>query len=249
MRTLRILPMLIVFIMASQNSIAQDDILGALSEAAKALEESRNEAGESADNSAEESSENAWREAWDKKREENAIILEAMNTKYLKCLALMILYLDSYIPLVEEHRIGELQIPVCDAYNMQAMALATSTTIMYCPESIAELSNEEQLEIVNQYIDILATLSNGEDNQAYKLQMKFLSLILGVTASANLEESNEDLSREEREELEGITPRGGISDDSHLLVLKHILAFFHPKYILSRTLKIAEEREERGCNS
>lgn len=240
MRTILIL--LFCASIATCPAMAQEDIFGALTEAAKALEDAQGEAGEAADNSAEEMSEEErrWREEWEKDREENEKLFNDLDTKYLKCTALMVLYVHAYLKLVNEHKIGEIGMSACDAYGMQALALASSTTIMYCPEEMAQLSDEELKSIGDDFmaaINQFTVPADGPwDNPEYHPVLSKLHYIISSFLNGVADQDAGDLS----------VYNG--APDTPIHIMKYIIEFFRPRYIIPQALKIAQEMEAMGCS-
>ena len=92
-------------------------------EAAAAQENAGNQAQAEADGEAQSEAAAAWQEAWEEENKENAELLASLDTKYLKCTALLVLYVEAYLQLVPETHIGDITMSACDAYGMQALAI------------------------------------------------------------------------------------------------------------------------------
>ncbi len=165
-----------------------------------------------------------WREEWENREFEYSELLYAMdNKKFLKCYAMMILYVDQYLQLVDEtDRTSECTVKY-DLYGMQLLAMATSTTVMYCPESMSELQFTEFRPIFD---DFYSALQGMDDSVlAIKIKAKLVDII-----SRWRQESRTDPD-----------------DIGNEYVLDYLIKFFRPEYILSRTLEIGREMEALGC--
>lgn len=216
------------------------DILGAIMEAAAAQENAANQGQSEADREAAIAEGERWREAWDEEMEENAELLDDLDTKYLKCTAMMVLYVHAYLKLVNEHKIGDITMSACDAYGMQTLAMASSTTIMYCPEGMAQLSDEELKSIGDDFgvaIDQFTVVTDNPwvGNEYHPILIK-LKYIIGNFFDGVEEQDAGDLSV------------FGDSPDTPVHVIKYMIEFFRPRYIIPRTLKIAQEMEAMGCS-
>jgi hypothetical protein len=218
----------------------EGDILGAIMEAAAAQENAANQAESEANNEAQSEAAAAWQEAWEEKNKENAELLDALDTKYLKCTALMVLYVEAYLKLVNEHKIGDISMSACDAYGMQALAMASSTTIMYCPEEMAQLSDEELKSIGDDFwtaIDQFTEVSDNPwiDDKPHPILSK-LQYIIGKFFDGVAQQDAGDLTV-----YEG-------SPDTPIHVIKYMIEFFRPRYIIPQTIKIGQEMEAMGCS-
>ncbi len=228
--------LLLVLILAVPTTMAQEDgILGAIMEAAAAQENASNQAQSEANSEALSEAAAAWQEEWEKGMEDHAEILNQLDTKYLQCTALMILYVHAYLKLVHEHRLGDLSMSACDAYGMQTLALASSTTIMYCPEEMDQLSYEELYEIYSHFKS--ATTFDTEDGRNVNyvlfgstpihLYFKYIQRMI-YSSDSNLP-----------------TPTEGQLDAA---TMKYLIEFFKPSFIIPRTLEIGQEMEAMGCS-
>ncbi|WP_297695439.1 hypothetical protein [uncultured Eudoraea sp.] len=225
------------------NTIAmaqEGDILGAIMEAAAAQENANNQAQAEADNTAQSEAAAAWQEAWEEENKENAELLASLDTKYLKCTALMVLYVEAYLKLVNEHKIGDITMSACDAYGMQALAMASSTTIMYCPEEMAQLSDEELKSIGDDFWAAIDQFTEVSDNpwigdKRHPILTKLLYIISKFFDGVEQQDAG-DLSV-----FDG-------SPDTPVHVIKYMIEFFRPRYIIPQTLKIGQEMEAMGCS-
>ena len=83
--------------------------------------------------------EEKWKKQWEETKEEFSLSSKYFNTKELNCMFLMVLYVDNYQKLEQTAK----NLKDCDLYGLQATAIALSTTMMYCPEHMNGLSDEE----------------------------------------------------------------------------------------------------------
>ena len=229
MKTTTIIAVLLLFL-GSPTTMAQD-LLDALKQTADMHNQSRGEESGNSNNQTN-SGGSEWSEAWDAEREENANVLDMLDTKYLKCTALMILYVDAYIKLKEDHKIGSVSMSECDAYGMQTLALAASTTIMYCPEEMVHLSDDELKKIA---VDLDKVRLDNLDRNLTNLWLKFLD----ISHWAIHGEAVQDLG--DRRNMQN-------SPDFWAYAIKYMITFFTPRHILGATLKIAEKMEALGCS-
>lgn len=217
----------------------EDGIFGAIMEAAAAHDNASQQAQSEANNVAESEAAAEWKEAWEKEMNENAEVMDALDTKYLKCTAMMVLYVHTYLQLVNEHQLADITMTACDAYGMQALAMASSTTIMYCPEEMAQLSDEELKSIGDDFWAALDQFTEERgpwlDNEYHPILAK-LKYIINNFFSGVQEQDAGDLSV-----FSG-------SPDTPVHVIKYMIEFFRPRYIIPQTLKIGQEMEALGCS-
>ena len=172
--------------------------------------------------------------------EENGELLSALDSKYLMCTALMVLYVHTYLKLANEHKIGDLSMSACDAYGMQALAMATSTTIMYCPEEMAQLSDEELKVIGDDFGNALSQFTEISDSpwvsdEYHPLLVKLKYIIRNFFNAVQAQDAGD------------MTVYNG-SPDTPVHVIKYMIEFFRPRYIIPQTLKIGQEMEAMGCS-
>jgi hypothetical protein len=231
----------LLFILLGDSISSAQDLLDALKQTA----EMHNEANaEEQGNNAEGTEttgdgQNEWEEAWENEMEENTEVLEALDTKYLKCVALMVFYVHTYLQLVNEHKLGDITMSACDAHGMQALAMASSTTVMYCPEEMAQLSDEELKSIGDDFwaaIDQF-TVDRGpwQDPEYHPILSKLQYII------ANFFRGVQDQDAGDMSVFNG-------SPDTPVHVIKYMIEFFRPRYIIPQALKIAQEMEAMGCS-
>ena len=227
MKSIAIIMTVGLLLLVSPDAMAQDDILGAIMEAAAAQEDAGNQAQSEADNAAQSEAAAQWQEAWEEMMEENGEIMDALDTKYLKCLAMMEMYVHMYLKLVDEHKIGEISMSACDAYGMQTLALAASTTIMYCPEGMKspELSDEERIMLSLEYNSLVYLKEPLYSTHTYLFQRYM------------------DWVRES-----GYEPVDPNHENLFHNYVPYLMEFFRPRYIIPRTLEIAQEMEVMGCS-
>lgn len=240
MKTLQTLLLLLAVVVYSPMAMAQVDIMDALKQNA----EMNNEAhGENSDGNSEELTpqQEEWQRQWEAewRAQQDAEILQAMNTKYLKCTALMVLYVHAYLKLVNEHKIGDLTMSACDAYGMQTLALASSTFIMYCPEEMAQLSDEELTEIFIDFKNIVDEYNVVETDD-------FLDEY--VVERAPIGEKLDDIWRFYLTRRLHVDMGPDRYEELYVEVMKYLIEFFKPRYIIPQTLKIAQEMEDMGCS-
>ena len=90
MKTLQTLLLISALLLSSPMAVAQEDnILGAIMEAAAAQENAANQGQSEADSAAQSEAAEAWKEAWEEMMEQNGEVMDALDTKYLKCTAMM----------------------------------------------------------------------------------------------------------------------------------------------------------------
>ncbi|MAU27222.1 MAG: hypothetical protein CMH48_06570 [Muricauda sp.] len=235
-------------------AVAQEDnILGAIMEAAAAQENAANQGQSEADSAAQSEAAEAWKEAWEEMMEQNGEVMDALDTKYLKCTAMMVLYVYAYLKLVKEHKLGDLTMSECDALGMQTLAMASSTFIMYCPEEIDGLDNDAKLRIIRDLAQKLWEITPknrivDEERSPSSLYGKLLWIERQLTNYA-VEYDGVDIDSETIEELEDFNNQHGDKTAARgLITMSYLIEFFKPRYIIPRTLQIAQEMEALGCS-
>lgn len=218
---------LFFLLLGSPVALAQIDLMGALKQTAEMHNEENAQGQESngEESSASSEGQNAWQEEWEKMMNENGDLLNSLDTKYLKCLAMMEMYVHGYLKLVNEHKMGDLSMSACDAYGMQTLALASSTMIMYCPEGMkdGELNDNQRAQLVVEYGKTIY-----KKEPLWRIH-RYLDGQYG----------------------HWITSTGGeITGDTldYHNYIAYLIAFFRPSFIIPQTLKIAEEMEALGCS-
>ncbi len=218
---------LFFLILGSPLALAQIDLIDALKQTAEMYNEENAQGQESNGEGSAASSEgqNAWQEEWEKMMNENGDLLNSLDTKYFKCLAMMEMYVHGYLKLVNEHKMGDLSMSACDAYGMQTLALASSTMIMYCPEGMksGELNDNQRADLVIEYSKTIF-----EKDPLWSIHL-YLDGQYGLwIRSADGTFSGDTL-------------------DYHNYIA-YLLAFFKPSFIIPQTLKIGQEMEALGCS-
>ena len=231
---------LVLFLMICSLAQGQEgDIFGAIMEAAAAHDNASHQAQSEANDAAHSAAGAEWKEAWENEMNEDAEVLDALDTKYLKCTAMMVLYVHTYLQLVNEHQLADIRMSACDAYGMQALAMASSTTIMYCPEEMAQLSDEELKSIGDDFWAALDQFTEERGpwiNDEYHPILAKLQYIINSFFNGVQEQDAGDMSV-----FNG-------SPDTPVHVIKYMIEFFRPRYIIPRTLKIGQEMEALGCS-
>lgn len=256
---------ILLFFLGTGSTInAQIDLMDALKQTAEMHNEANGE--DDGSNSAELTpQQEEWQAEWEAEwqHQQDAAFLNSLGNKYLKCTALMVLYVHAYLKLANEYKLGELTMSVCDAYGMQTLAMASSTTIMYCPEEMASLSNQQLQNILHDFLrqfaehvgidvsnpnrefteeeqNIMETGGPGNDLWA-KVWRKFWFIrnyaLYGQTDNNGNVNVDDYVNIDEHDETD---PDG--------ILLKYMIAFFRPEFIISETLKIAQEMEALGCS-
>ena len=189
------------------------------------------------------------------------------NFMVLKLLSCAEILKRKTLKLLKDQRefLGE-QMTRCDAYDMQLSALATSTTIMYCPEGISELTLDEKLDIFRSFYRVLfeeytkrgaseasiyyfKIFEDLEEDFVHALGYERLYYFRDLRLDLLPAEMQEDI-REIYEELEANGEENPLmNEDIQLLLrLNYLVKFFEPEFIMKRSFQIAQERGEMGCN-
>ena len=174
-----------------------------------------------------------WEAEWEAQQEEE--FYNSLNSKYSKCIALMANYVYMYLKLTNEHQFANTSVPPCDAYGMETLVLASSTTIMYCPEDMSKLSHEELAKIVEEFKDAL-TQFRYTYGHSPKISDKFTYIIDRIRDTVEDQDAFGDFPDSTRE------------NDEEIYYIKYMIELFRPRYIIPRTLKIGQEMEAMGCS-
>ena len=103
--------------------------------------------------------------------------MDKFNTPELRCIFIMVIYIDLYESVVKStNETSEIEAK-CDGYALQLMALTASTSIMYCPESFLNLIPLEQHRIYHE--DLVPILENVDDNKLVADWLKKFEKITG----------------------------------------------------------------------
>jgi hypothetical protein len=251
------LPLLttVLLVLAAGNAGAQS-----ISESLRGLAEQYNEQqdddapdGETAANEPTEEERQEWADGWGKRFDENAEILGAMDNPELRCVAMMVLYVYEHESLVDmTDREGNCKRKY-DLYGMQLLSLATSTTIMYCPEGLNAYSNEQLDRIGSDYKSIL--MGNVSDRLFEEIQAMFNE----SNSDDELPEHGIEVSGWSRlvfktmylaSALRG-TNAGLVDVEAQLNVdayfIRSLIRYFTPRYVLTKTFQISQKMEALGC--
>lgn len=221
-----VLILLLPFIVSSQIENLGD----MLKEAAKEMGEVHGEnrpAGDNAQNqnAPRSESDNQRMQEWEEFLDENMSAikdgLDHFNTKETACIFMMVVYLDSYFKLVHKTEATSDCETKYDLYGMQTMAIAGSTTIMYCPENLWNMTIDEREAV---YEDDLVPILRNEDNDPFVTEWK--EKLRRVTRT-NVPEPEQ-------------SPYGGD-------LIAKLCHFFSPGYILPALLSINQKMEALGC--
>ena len=235
MKTINNIFIILLLLVTGPSVNAQVDIFGALAKTAEMHneEEADKEAGTEREDPGsvivepeltemEKEQKKKWEEDWKKKMEENAELLEALDEKYLRCTALMGLYVYEYLQLEKGAESEENCRLKYDLYGMQLLALTTSTTIMYCPEEMTNLSNTDYRHTWEEFRKAIFEVPHYSSQRLW-IKMQFLLDYFGRYPG------DYDVSRNEH------------------LIYEHLIPFFHPYFIAPKTLQIGRKMEALGC--
>lgn len=258
--------LLIGLFMVSPKMEAQvEDLLGAISEGAESLGE------ENSNNTNEAPSESDQRiqDELERRNEENSGLMSLMEGKYQRCLIPMLSYYEILKTLKDQRAFAGQRMSRCDSYDMQLSAIATSTTIMYCPEGIDGLSLEDKLAMVRSFWNVLDEEYNkvGPSEATVRTHERWTSLLrdlmtgLGQSSPYNsvpIEDIQlEDLPQELQEDLRELLEQLGLDAEDRplahpdvqlLMRLNYLVQFFKPQFIMKRSFEIVQERDEIGCD-
>ena len=170
-------------------------------------------------------------------------LLEELEDPNLKCLAMMLLYFNGYSQLeLKAH--GTDEAIACkkkyELYGMLLLANTNSTSIMYCPEGMDKLSNEELGEILSEFVYILR-LEDRHPNKAYRELWIIYDRMLG--RNGLLGRSAETIG----DETPGPDDESSPASDGGIVRL--LIKWFSPELFVRRTLWIGQEMESLGCSN
>lgn len=160
-----------------------------------------------------------WKKDWEDTKEEYSADMDKFNTKELNCIFLMVLYVDAYQKLEQTAK----NLKDCDLYGLQATAIALGTTIMYCPEHISKLSDEEFKDLYSQFKPL-----RFAKNKSDPLQNWF-----------------DKYERVTSRDWEGDMPGEKAPFAAGIDVL---VGYFTPGYVVSATLNIGRIMEQLRCD-
>ena len=226
MKTRNLFWVLLLLLIGSPTAQGQVDLMDALKQTAQMHNEANPEGeGETNQGTAPEG-QNEWQEAWEKKMKEDAELLEALDDKYLSCIALMTLYVHEYVNLEDMAETQQDCKMKYDLYGMQLLALSASTTIMYCPEEMSQLLQRDNQLYERWFNDFIDATQIRNSILAIQLRAKFSSLIGRYGEIESGTEYNE------------LSP----------FVLDYLIHFFRPEFIVYNTLEIGQKMEALGCS-
>ena len=102
---------------------------------------------------------------------------------------------------------------------------------MYCPEGFAEMNTNDQLNLRNEFLDTLNSLSHLQP--ARNLKEKWENIFYKLHYGLSVDEMEELMNSDEEE--------------SENLLLTAIIRFFRPEYIVPRTIEVGQKMEALGC--
>jgi|TARA_R100000479_G_scaffold51000_3_gene24128 hypothetical protein len=163
--------------------------------------------------------------------EEEKKNLDAFNEwdSQMKCIYMMSAYVYHLEILNQETE----DISACklkyDMYGMQLLAIASSTTIMYCPEGMANAGDEEigelSRELYKLYMTDIDTFGPETRPVIKNLKTWIHELLYGPFRTLY----NEN----------GDNPFGSF--------ISFLIAHFHPEFVLGKSLEIGQKMEALGC--
>lgn len=108
-----------------------------------------------------------------------------------------------------------------DLYGMQLLAIASSTTIMYCPEGMANIADEEMNELSEEFYFLMS--SDNASPIVKKLQKWMGVLMYGPWAEFDF---GDDIAKD---------------------IIYFLIAYFHPNFVIGKPLEIGQKMEALGC--
>ncbi|NND62755.1 MAG: hypothetical protein HKN48_06130, partial [Flavobacteriaceae bacterium] len=149
-------------------------------------------------------------------------LLEELDNPNLNCFALMLIFLDSYSKL--EQKAHAVPRSACqkkyDMYGMLMLANTSSNTIMYCPEGLNELT-DEQLIAADRELNIkIFNLGDQHPNPAYRDLYEMYDLWIGNDGIFRL--VDQDIGNETPGPEQGYT-------GSEVRALRLFIEFFSPQ--------------------
>lgn len=185
--------------------------------------------------------EEQWKKEWEAAKEAASEGMDYFDTQELNCLFLMVLYLDSYFKL-EDAAEAEASCQLkYDLYGTQAASIALSTTIMYCPEHLHNLSDAEMKDFVDNKLVPLLIAHDAKmelPDIVVKLIDKYLKVgeRLGEISDAVAPNPNE-----QPDEYEAYKNRPDWQ------AIRDLTFFFSPKYVVLKSLELGRKMEALGC--
>lgn len=215
----------VLLIVAPVVVLAQgDDLLDAFKKGAEQYNESegdktQNEANELSE--ADKEKQANWKKMFDENVESLKKGFDKFDIKETSCIFLMVVYLDSYFKLVDLVAATDDCRSKYDLYGMMAMAITMSTTIMYCPESLYNMSIDEREEVYRN--DLVPILQNADGDSFVEAWIQKFEKV-----------TSKDVNRLDKERFGGD-------------MIYKICLFFSPDYIVSALLTINQQMEALGC--
>ncbi|PKA83967.1 hypothetical protein ATE92_2136 [Ulvibacter sp. MAR_2010_11] len=164
-----------------------------------------------------------WKEKYEDNLDELKEGTKYFNTKELSCIFLMVIYLDSYFDLVDMTEEAQNCKAKYDLFGMQTMAIATSTTFLYCPEGLYNMGLGPLSDI---YRRDLEPIIRNENNDPFVAKwVAKLVRVSGLSVEALLDW---------RDSYPGDT-------------ILEMTSYWMPGYILPTLLGIQQRMEALGC--
>jgi len=167
----------------------------------------------------------AWENYWESKKKEFSELSDYSYSKALNCVFLMVLYLDGYFSLVnrtEEENNCRMKY---DLYGLQAIALGASTTFLYCPESMDDLSYDVKRQLW--YVDLKSKILDKDKPSVLEQWAKSLKRVASI------------INGKEFKDYESIFK-------DHV-ILESIYLLFGPEYLAPKLVEINQKMEALGC--
>lgn len=160
-----------------------------------------------------------WKEMFEAMTADMSEAMKYFNTPETKCVFAMVIYLDAYMDLLDTiEATDDLDCHIkYDAYGLQAMAIATSTTIINCPESLYKL-NQQEKDILG---DDLLIIHNAE-NESQALKLWFRKYVR-------------------------VVHYWGFGGETMNEVIEDLVRFFTPIYVIKELMLIRQRMEALPC--
>lgn len=267
MRLILTLATILLPALAGTGAHAQD-IFGAIQELAEMenAQEEQTPSGDESENNQQSDGQGGAQAAWEQTLDEYGGVLDELGHKELRCVAMMVLYVYEYVNLVDRTDAETHCKTKYDLYGMQLLSMASSTTIMYCPEGLAAQSNDHLGELSRDYFEILNANRppeydyynldsdiHGEHGPGLQAQswdrmnawarLDFKSRYLQqlrLDAYDEIFYQADDPEEVDREAVEALREDHGF--------IRHLIGYFDPSYIVPRTLSVGQSMEDLGCS-
>ncbi len=220
MKTRYLSVLLLIVLLGGIPALAQDDLMDALKQGAKQYNEQEGYE-DNPESKMDPEKVEEWKKQWEDTQEEFSVSSKHFNTKELNCIFLMVLYVDAYQKLEQTAK----NLKDCDLYGLQATAIALGTTIMYCPEHMNGLSDNELFE------------------DFYSEQFKPLLLA----------KNKSDLLQKWVNKYHNTTSRnwkGGEPGEKapFAWAIDVLIGYFSPGHVVRETINIGQIMEQLGCD-